>query len=90
MANQAELKDLLFEVVTQQLRDGVVVKTKDGEIATVDVGAPVLAVAAKLIKDWADDGAADAKAKEQQENLQRFLNRRRPDLAASTTGEVPN
>lgn len=90
MANQAELKDLLFDVVTKQLRDGVTVVTKDGEAIVVDVGAPVLAVAAKLVKDWAHEGEADAKAKEQQENLQRFLNRRRPDLAASTTGEVPN
>lgn len=80
MSKVSDLKELLFDTLTEQLRDGVTVVTKDGEQITVDVGAPVLAVAAKVIKDWADEAKDDVKAQAQQENLQRFLDRRRPDL----------
>lgn len=81
MSKVSDLKELLFDTLTSQLRDGVTVVTKEGEAITVDAGAPILAVAAKVIKDWADEAKDDQKAHVQQENLKKFLDRRRPDLA---------
>lgn len=81
MSKVSELKELLFDTLTEQLKNGVTVVTKEGEEKTVDAGAAVLAVAAKVIKDWADEAKDDEKQAAQSENLQRFLDRRRPDLA---------
>lgn len=82
-----QLKNLLLDTLTSQIENGVTVIDKEGGEHVVDVGAPVLAVAAKVVKDWADDMKADAHEKEQIDRLSTFLNRRRPDL---TTEPKPN
>lgn len=85
-ATVASLKDVLLETLEDQIRNGVVTTNRDGEAITVSAGAPVLAVAAKFVKDWADEIERDGKEAERLESLQQFLNRKRPDIA----GAKPN
>lgn len=81
------LKELLLDTLADQIENGVTVIDKEGVEHTVDVGAPTLAVAAKVIKDWAGDIDASEKQKATTQRLSQFLAERRPDIAQ---GPKPN
>lgn len=81
-ATVASLKDALLEELENQIVNGVTVE-KDGEVVKLSPGAPVLAVAAKFVKDWADEIDKDAKEREKTDKLAKFLEQRRqPGTAA--------
>lgn len=80
MTKVSELKDLLLDTLIKQVGEGVDKVTKQGEVVHVDADAPILSVAAKVIKDWADeakDGSAEAA---KMDKLGQYLAARRPDL----------
>ncbi|SFZ81640.1 hypothetical protein SAMN02983003_0609 [Devosia enhydra] len=74
------LKDALLDSLETQITNGVTALDKEGNEVVLPPGAPLLAVAAKFVKDWADEIEKDAADKEKVEKLAQFLNRRRPDI----------
>lgn len=77
MSKIADLKDKLVDTLMDQISNGVTVVTKEGEAITVDVGAPVLAVAAKVIKDWASETKAETAEAQKMNQLSVYLAQRR-------------
>ena len=77
------LKDLLVDTLVEQIENGVTVIDKEGGEHVISAPAPVLAVAAKVIKDWAEEAKADTQAGAQVERLANYLAQRRPDLKTS-------
>lgn len=51
----ASLKDALFDELISQVKDGVTIQDKEGEIVRLSVPTATLAVAAKVVKDFADE-----------------------------------
>ncbi len=80
MTKVRQLKDLLLETLISQVENGVDKVTKQGEVVHVDAEAPILAVAAKVIKDWADEAKEDTKTEAQVTKLSNYLAQRRPEL----------
>lgn len=80
MSDIKALKDLLIDTIASQIENGITVTTKQGEVVTVDAPAPVLAVAAKVIKDWSHEIDAGTQTGAQIEKLSNYLSKRRPDL----------
>ena len=80
-ATVKSLKDALLDTLETQITNGIVALDKEGNEVNLPPGAPLLAVAAKFVKDWADEIENAEADKEKVEKLAQFLNRRRPDLA---------
>lgn len=80
-ATVKSLKDALLDALESQITNGVTALDKEGNEVNLPPGAPLLAVAAKFVKDWADEIEKDEADKAKIEKLGQFLNRRRPDIA---------
>lgn len=80
MSTIADLKAKLVDTLMEGIENGVTVTTKQGGVVTIAAPAPFLAVAAKVIKDWAGDIDAGADDAAKREKLAEFLRKRRPDL----------
>jgi RecA/RadA recombinase len=72
-----KLKEALVGELLKQFEDGVTIVDKEGEIRTVSVDSKIMGVAAKVIKDFADETRGDEHAKQQAEKLSNFLEKRK-------------
>ncbi|MDR3474497.1 MAG: hypothetical protein P4M09_22840 [Devosia sp.] len=80
MTTVAELKSLLVETIHNQITNGVQKVTKQGDVVTVDAEAPLLAVAAKVVKDWSHEIDTGTVEGARVEKLSNYLAARRPTL----------
>lgn len=81
MSDIKSLKQALIDELNKQIDEGVTVLTKGGEIEQVSVPASVLGVAAKVVKDFAEEAQADENLRAEVDKLDRFLEKRRSGAA---------
>lgn len=73
----SQLKDALLDELILQVKDGIVIQKED-EVIRLSPPSAVLAVAAKVVKDLADEGGEEVVKKSEQlsEQLKRYANRK--------------
>lgn len=80
MSKVRQLKEALLDTLLSQVENGVDRLSKGGEVVHVDADAAILSVAAKVIKDWADEAKDDTVAAAKMDKLGQYLASRRPDV----------
>lgn len=84
MSTVKDLKEALIDKLAEAVENGVDVLDKDGVVHRITAPAPILAVAAKVVKDFADEAKEGDRITGQLDKLSNYLNQRRPDIAAKT------
>lgn len=75
------LKTALVEELIDQIKEGPAVLNKDGELERVSPPASLLSVAAKVVKDFADEAAEDTTDQRNAESLAAYLSKRRVGMS---------
>lgn len=80
----ADLKTALLETLIDQIENGPVVMDKEtGEPVRISAPSTLLAVAAKVVKDFAHEAEVDKTVTERTEKLASYLERRKGIKAVS-------
>jgi hypothetical protein len=80
MSKVSELKEALLDELLSQVKEGTRVLTKDGDLETVSPPASVLGVAAKVVKDFADELKDNDELVGKAQSLANYLEKRRANV----------